>query len=104
MKIEPIKAQFATTRPEQPAPAKPAKVSHPASPKPEPLAEDQVSVNRTVPQKYVSVEVDPVTQEIVAKLVDENTGKIIQQVPSEAMLNMARSIDEELAKEDRHKP
>lgn len=42
----------------------------------------------------VNISVDDVTKRIVVKIVDNNTNKVVRQLPSEEMLRISRSLAE----------
>lgn len=51
---------------------------------------------------HFSVEADSATKEIIVKLVDQTTGEVLQQIPPETILRMARAIDEMIAARQRN--
>ena len=44
-----------------------------------------------------AVDMDAATKEIVVKMVDQTTGEVVRQIPSETILKMARAINEMIA-------
>jgi flagellar protein FlaG len=50
-----------------------------------------------VASNHFDVQADPVTKEIVIRVVDANTGQVIRQIPSEEMLRMAQAIAQQIA-------
>lgn len=51
---------------------------------------------------HFAIQADPATKQIVVQLVDESTGKVVRQIPSEEILRIARAIAE-LAAQQEHK-
>jgi len=102
MDINPINAVVALSGLENTARA--PRVQPPPSPIPEPTpsVEVHVSTERPVASSYFAIQVDPGTKEIVVKVIDENTGSVIRQIPAEEMLRIARAISEKLQQKQVH--
>jgi uncharacterized FlaG/YvyC family protein len=50
-----------------------------------------------VASNHFDVQADPLTKEIVIRVVDANTGQVVRQIPSEEMLRMAQAIAQQIA-------
>jgi len=66
-----------------------------------PEAVDAVVAEHRASSIQVSVANDPVTREIIVRMVDGGTGEVIQQIPAEEILRTARLIQEKIASERR---
>jgi flagellar protein FlaG len=74
----------------------------PQQPSPEQLKSAVASINKAMQQSNRSLEfsVDPYTKTPVVKMTDTETGKVISQFPSEAVLAIAQSIDQYLSQHE----
>lgn len=74
----------------------------PQQPSPEQLKSAVASINRAMQHSNQSLEfsVDPNTKTPVVKMTDTETGKVISQFPSEAVLAIAQSIDQYLSQHE----
>lgn len=57
----------------------------------------QLVQHQGLASNHFDVQADPVTKEIVIRVVDANTGQVIRQIPSEEMLRMAQAIAQQIA-------
>jgi flagellar protein FlaG len=75
-----------THRAYKPAPTVPSEKSQ---------ALDSIGLPRAADVSAVqfAIEVDSGSKEIVVKMIDPTTGEVIRQIPSEAILSMARAIN-----------
>lgn len=82
---------------EPPTPATSPVVPQP--PSAEQLKNAVASINKAMQQSNQNIEftVDPNTKTPVVKMTDTETGKVISQFPSEAVLGIAQSIDQYLS-------
>ncbi len=73
--------------------------SVPQPPSAEQLKSAVDSINKAMKQSNQNLEfsVDPTTKTPVVKMMDTETGKVISQFPSEAVLAIAQSIDQYLS-------
>jgi hypothetical protein len=88
------------TRATEPVPARPA-------PRPELVVAQNLPAKttdtadttsrRVAANRHFDIHEDPVTKEIVVKVVDAVTGRVIRQIPSEEMLRMAQAIAQQFA-------
>ncbi|ADE10859.1 flagellar protein FlaG [Sideroxydans lithotrophicus] len=83
--------------PESPTPTTSPAV--PQTPSAEQLKSAVTSINKAMQQSSQNIEftVDSSTKTPVVKMTDTETGKVISQFPSEAVLGIAQSIDEYLS-------
>jgi flagellar protein FlaG len=51
---------------------------------------------------HFSIEADSATKKIIVKLVDQTSGEVLQQIPPETILRIARAIDEMIAARQRN--
>lgn len=57
----------------------------------------EVSRGQSIPQRAVSYFIDPESKRLYFKVIDEESGRVVRQVPSEEVLNGERHIAEFLA-------
>ncbi|MDP1652716.1 MAG: flagellar protein FlaG [Rhodocyclaceae bacterium] len=79
-----------------PRPAVQAPVQQKPEPTPQQIQQAVQSINQALQTSNSNLEfrIDAGTKRLVVKVVDTDTGELIRQIPSEAMLGIAASIGE----------